>query len=147
MKKILFLIITTTIILSCKEDRIEDTKPADITGNWKISHYEFRGKDYAVKGCDAEDRIIIQKNLQGSYKNSALVGSICDYIENLSGIYNVQYQDRKLVLKYQENNIEKSKTINLAEYSDTSLKISVKDKNIDGVDGADDALEVWVKDL
>lgn len=146
MKNTFYLLIPVVALFSCKDDRVEDTKPTDISGNWKISHYEYRGKSYDVSGCDTDDRIVIQKDFQGSYKNSELVSNVCDYTENISGNWDFKYLESKLILKYQENNIEKSKTINLEEYSDTYLKINVKDKNIDGVAGNDDAIEVWIKD-
>lgn len=145
MKKIVFLLFAAVLSFSCKDDTVEDTKPVDISGNWKISHYEFRGKNYDVKGCDTDDRIIIQKDLQGSYKNSGIINNVCDYIENISGTWNFDYLAGKLTLKYQDNNTEKSKIINLNEYSNTNLKIQVNDKNIDGVEGNDDAIEVWLK--
>lgn len=146
MKKIVFLLLTTSLAFSCKDDMVDDTQPTDISGNWKISHYSFRGKDYDVKGCDLDDRIVIQRDMQGSYKNSGLIANVCDYLENISGAWNFDFLAGKLTLKYKENNIEKSKTINLSEYSDSILKIQVTDKNIDGIEGNDDAIEVWVKD-
>lgn len=146
MKNMLFLLIPVVILFSCKEDEVEDTKPSDISGNWKISHYEFRGKNYDVSGCDTDDRIVIQKDFKGSYRNSNLIANVCDYAENISGKWDFNYLESKLVLKYEDNNIEKSKTINLDEYSSAFLKINVKDKNIDGVAGNDDAIEVWIKD-
>ena len=142
----MLFLIPIVLLFSCKDDNdVQDTKPVNISGNWKISHYEYRGKDYQVAGCDLDDRIIIGENLQGSYKNSELISNVCDYSENISGNWDFNYLESKLTLKYQENNVINKKVINLSEYSDSKLKIAVNDKNIDGVAGNDDAIQVWIK--
>ncbi len=149
MKKIITLALLAFVFINCKDkDRGEETTPkADVTGNWKISHYIFKGKEYAVTGCDLEDRIVIGKDYQGSYKNSEYSTGInaCDFLENLSGAWTFNQLDSNLVLKYVDGATVKTKTINLSEFSDINLKIESTTKNIDGQPGLDNAIEVWAK--
>lgn len=149
MKKILYLVCVLLLVSACKDNDRENevSQPINLVGTWKIDHYEFKGKKYDVTSCDKEDAIVIQASNAGSYKKSEWSSSInaCDYIENYVGTWFFAPLESKLVLTYKENTVDKTKTINLSEYSSQQLKIDNNTKNIDGIPGNDAAVEVWVK--
>lgn len=149
MKKIFYLAFVLLSLSACKDNNGEDevSQPISLVGTWKIDHYEFKGKTYNVTSCDKDDVIVIQAINAGSYKNSEWSPSInaCDYVENYVGTWLFIPLESKLVLNYRENMIDKTKTINLTEYSSKQLKIDNNTKNIDGIPGNDAAVEVWVR--
>lgn len=147
MKKIL-LSATILFAFSCKDNREDPvTPPVNLTGTWKIDRYEYKGSTFEVATCDKEDVITLQASMNGSYKNSELNAATngCEVEENIVGSWNFSPLESTLIFKYSENNVVKSKVINLAEYSDVELKINVSNKNVDGIPGNDAALQVWKK--
>ncbi|WP_313215048.1 hypothetical protein [Soonwooa sp.] len=148
MKKIFLSIAIAGLLGSCSSDREPSpSQPVNLNGTFKLSHYEFKSKNFNISGCDINDKIVVNTDKTGVYENSEFndATQACYNSESLSGIWNLQSQEGLLVLKYLANGVEQSKVFNLISVSDTEIRIESNSKNVDGIPGNDNAIAVWVK--
>ncbi|WP_312322986.1 lipocalin family protein [Soonwooa sp.] len=148
MKKIILSIIMGSIIISCNNDREPSpSQPVNLKGTFKLSHYEFKSKNYNITGCDINDKIVINSDKTGVYEDSEYNDATqgCYVAENYAGTWNLQSQEGLLILKYKSNGLDQTKSFDLIGISDTEIRLEISSKNIDGNPGNDNAVAVWTK--
>lgn len=145
-----YLIFLLLLFSSCTTDDRKDepaTSEVNLTGTWKLDHYEVRGKIYQISQCDGSDLININVDKTGSYVDSELNSSsnTCNNIYNLAGQWNYISEERSLRLVYNENNIKKIKTFQIETASNTEIRILNSSKVIQGSPSSNEVLEIWRK--
>lgn len=148
MKKIFLSIAIGSLFVSCSNDREPSpSQPVNLNGTFRLSHYEFKSKNYNVSGCDVNDKIVINTDKTGIYEDSEFNNATqaCYNVESLAGSWNLKAQEGLLVLKYLANGVEQTKAFNVNSVSDTEIRIETNSKNVDGVPGNDNAVAVWIK--
>lgn len=144
MKHLYFSIILLLAVFSCREnDSHTSNGDSNIKLNntsWKINHYEYKSKNYAVDGCDVNDKISFNSDMSGSYQNSEKgADNNCYFATDLAGSWNLDSTGSNLKLNY--NN--QVKTFVLDGITNDQIRI-INTKNINGV-GVVEVIEVWVK--
>lgn len=147
MNKYLVLPILVALASCDKDDESTSSKPLEINGTYKIHHYEYKSKNYNVVGCDVGDKILINADKTGVFENSELndATQACYLLESLAGNWEIKSQEGVLNLKYNKNGVQQTRTFTISGISDTEIRIENSSKNIDGIPGNDDVIEVWTK--
>ena len=136
------------ILSSCNsQDRMEGTpSELNITGNWKIDHYEVKGKNYQVSGCDVNDQININLDKTGSYIDSELNQTTNGCVNNLNIAGKWEYKSINNVLELTNiNNSSIMKSFQIDAISNSEIRIVNPSKTISGVPATEQVVEVWVK--
>lgn len=136
------------ILASCNSDRTGDFTPEiSITGNWKVDHYEVKGKNYPASACDLNDKINVNVNKTGSYIDSEVNTTTngCYDLVNLAGNWMLNSTNSILELKYIENNVTMTKSFQLDAISSNEMRILNPSKVIPGVPFTGEVVEVWTK--
>ncbi|WP_313502752.1 lipocalin family protein [Kaistella carnis] len=139
----LFLILT-----SCNSDRTDEvTTEINISGNWKVDHYEVKGKNYPASACDVNDKINVNVDKTGSYIDSETNTTTngCYDLVNLAGNWMLNSSNSVLELKYIENNVTMTKSFQLDAISNNEMRIMNPSKVIPGVPSTGEVVEVWIK--
>lgn len=136
------------LITSCSSDRIDDTpSELSITGNWKIDHYEIKGKNYSASGCDINDRINVNNDKTGVYIDSEMNTATngCYDLVNIAGNWTLKSANTKLELKYIQNNVALTKIFEIDAISNNEMRLLNPSKVISGVPSTGEVIEVWTK--
>lgn len=147
-----YLIILTFVMFfnsACSSDERGPQTPTELnlTGSWKIDHYEVKGKNYPVTGCDVNDQIVINTNKSGTYTDSELnnTTSDCYAFQNLSGVWKYSSTSTTLELEYTANNIPTTKKFNIDAISNNEIRLINNNRVIPGVPATEEKLEIWLK--
>lgn len=136
------------ILSSCNsDDRMENTpSELNINGNWKIDHYEIKGKNYQVSGCDVSDQININTDKTGSYIDSEINSATngCYQSANIAGRWEYKSNSNALEL-LNVNSSSTLKSFQVDAISNSEIRIVNPSKTISGVPATEQVVEVWVK--
>jgi hypothetical protein len=149
--KFLIGLIAIMGIVSCSSDDDRSSSIPDevsISGTWRPSRYEFKGKSYPVSTCEKKGQILVNPDLSGvyeRYETDAGSGN-CIKPESYTGKWTYDRMYGKLTLTYTEATATKTLQKNVEDFSTTELRISDASKNVDGIPGNDDAVLVYLKE-
>lgn len=145
MKKILFLFLITSVLLSCREEdgNIKPESENLYVGNWKATAYEFKGKLFPLNSCENQTSLKINSDLSGTYDLYEPSAGNCIHSLELTGKWVKSTTGLNFI--YQLNGSSQELNFSVESVSQFDLKINVSNKDIDGNGSVDEGVLVFIK--
>ncbi|MDR2237783.1 MAG: lipocalin family protein [Chryseobacterium sp.] len=132
---------------SCDDDKDNEAK-LDITGTWKPSKYEFKGKTILLNDCEKKGVIQINTDFSGAYERfiSEAVTGNCLQPDSRTGDWSVDNVYSTLTFRYKEEGTPKTLKKEIESVTNTELRVMDNSKNLDDIEGNDEAILVFTKE-
>ncbi|WP_250253875.1 lipocalin family protein [Chryseobacterium sp. Marseille-Q3244] len=139
------LLLVGMVSCSSNDDTPTVVDNTNITGSWKPSNYEFRGKPIALNDCEGKGQLVINADYSGNYGRYEMASDNCNLVDSYSGKWSYDKLYNVLILTYTEGTETKTLRKEVESYSETELRIRDNNKNLDGVPGNDTGTLVFRK--
>ncbi|MCW3160139.1 lipocalin-like domain-containing protein [Chryseobacterium oryctis] len=143
-----FIVLVLTFSSCSNDGNTQDTiiETPNISGSWKPSRYEFKGKSYAVSDCEKKGQLLVNTDFTGVYERYGIgIDNNCNKFDSFSGKWDYDKMGKILTLTYMENGINKTLTKEIVDFSSIELKILDSSKDLDGIPGNDEATLVFIQ--